>query len=125
MIRANPIQHVSLAQALTQGPPPPGNLAVPIFAHGSLIVELYAPQGHELYAPQGHDPQKPHTRDEIYFVARGGGQFFDGAKRYAVESGSFLFVPAGQPHRFEDFSDDFAVWVAFYGPEGGEATPEP
>jgi hypothetical protein len=24
-------------------------------------------------------------------------------------------------HRFEEFSDDLAVWVIFYGPEGGEA----
>ena len=23
-------------------------------------------------------------------------------------------------HRFEDFTDDFAIWVIFYGPEGGE-----
>jgi len=106
------IAHVSLAEALSQGPPPPGNLAVPIFAHGSLIVELYT--------PVGHDPQKPHTRDEVYFVARGQGTFFDGTGRHAGEAGAFLFVPAGQPHRFEDFSDDFAVWVAFYGPDGGE-----
>ncbi len=106
------VKNVSLAEALTKGPPPPGNLAVPIFAHGSLVVELYT--------PQDHDPQKPHTRDEIYFVARGNGQFFDGTKRHAVEPGSFLFVAAGQPHRFESFSSEFAVWVAFYGPEGGE-----
>ena len=32
-----------------------------------------------------------------------------------------LFVPAGVEHRFEDFTDDLAVWVVFYGPEGGEA----
>lgn len=107
------IKHVSLAEALTKGPPSRGNLAVPIFAHGSLAVELYT--------PQGHDPQKPHTRDEIYFDARGHGLFFDGAKHHAVEPGSFLFVPAGQPHRFENFSADFAVWVAFYSPEGGES----
>ncbi|MEO8164540.1 MAG: cupin domain-containing protein, partial [Betaproteobacteria bacterium] len=31
-----------------------------------------------------------------------------------------LFVPAGVPHRFEMFTDDFCVWVMFYGPEGGE-----
>ena len=31
-----------------------------------------------------------------------------------------VFVPAGQIHRFEDFSSDFVVWVVFYGPEGGE-----
>jgi hypothetical protein len=31
-----------------------------------------------------------------------------------------LFVGAGVEHRFEEFSDDLAVWVFFYGPEGGE-----
>ncbi len=106
------ITHVSFAEALSKGSPPPGNLAVPIFSHGSLVVELYT--------PVGHDPQKPHTRDEVYFVARGSGRFFDGERRHSVEAGSFLFVPAGQIHRFEDFSSDFVVWVVFYGPEGGE-----
>jgi mannose-6-phosphate isomerase-like protein (cupin superfamily) len=105
--------HVSLAEALTKGPPPESNLAVPVFSHGTLVVELYT--------PAGHDPQKPHTRDEVYFVVRGTGLFFDGEKRHEVEAGSFLFVAAGQVHRFEEFSDDFTVWVAFYGPEGGEA----
>jgi len=106
------ITHVSVASALRKGTPPPGNLAVPIFSHGSLIVELYT--------PAGRDPQKPHTRDEVYFVTRGKGFFFDGERRHPVEPGSFLFVPAGHVHRFEDFSSDFAVWVVFYGPEGGE-----
>src|SRR5262245_26900631 len=106
------IVHVSLAQARSQGPPPPGNLAVPIFSRGSLVVELYT--------PVDRDPQKPHTRDEVYFVTRGKGQFFDGERRYPIQAGSFLFVAAGRPHRFEDFTPDFAVWVIFYGPEGGE-----
>ena len=106
------IVHVSLADALSQGAPPAGNLAVAIFSRGSLVVELYT--------PVGDDPQQPHTRDEIYFVARGNGHFFDGTRRHAVEAGSFLFVPAGHVHHFEDFSLDFAVWVAFYGPDGGE-----
>ena len=112
---ATGIVHVSLDEALTKGPPPPGNLAVPIFSHGSLAVELYR--------PVGHDPQKPHMRDEVYFVTRGHGLYFDGQQRHAVKAGSFLFVPAGQIHRFEDFSSDFAVWVMFYGPEGGEGEP--
>lgn len=107
---------VDLAAALTAGPPPAGNLAVPIFAHGTLAVELYT--------PNGHDPQKPHVRDEVYVVARGTGSFFDGAGRRTVGPGTFIFVAAGQPHRFEDFSDDFAVWVFFYGPDGGEARAE-
>jgi mannose-6-phosphate isomerase-like protein (cupin superfamily) len=109
--------HFSLAEALLKGPPPPGNLAVPIFARGSFEVELYT--------PFGNDPQQPHDRDEAYLVARGGGMFFDGANRQRVEPGSFLFVAAGQSHRFEEFSQDFAVWVFFYGPKGGESAAEP
>jgi mannose-6-phosphate isomerase-like protein (cupin superfamily) len=105
--------HTSLADALALGPPPAGNLAVPVFAHGSLEVEMYQ--------PRGSDPQTPHTRDEIYVVARGTATFFDGTSRFPIDPGGFIFVRAGQPHRFEDFSSDFAVWVFFYGPAGGEA----
>lgn len=103
---------ISLAEALELGPPLPGNLAVSVFAHGTLEAELYT--------PVGEDRQQPHTRDEIYVVARGSGLFFDGNERRPVEPGAFVFVAAGQPHRFEDFTDDFAVWVFFYGPAGGE-----
>ena len=106
------VVHVPLAEALTKGSPPPGNLAVPIFSHGSLVVEIYT--------PVGDDPQKPHSRDEVYLVTRGQGAFYDGKVLHRVEAGSFIFVAAGQVHRFENFSSDFAVWVMFYGPEGGE-----
>lgn len=51
-----PSAQVRRAQALSQGPPPTGNRAVPVFAHGSLEVELYT--------PHGCDPQQPHRRDE-------------------------------------------------------------
>jgi mannose-6-phosphate isomerase-like protein (cupin superfamily) len=103
---------MTLEEALRQGPPPSGNLAVPIYRHGSLEVELYT--------PVGTDPQTPHQRDEVYVVARGTGLFFNGSERREVRSGSFIFVAAGQEHRFESFSPDFAVWVFFYGPVGGE-----
>jgi mannose-6-phosphate isomerase-like protein (cupin superfamily) len=103
---------ITLEEALRRGPPPSGNLAVPIFGHGSLEVELYT--------PSGTDPQAPHDRDEVYVVVRGAGLFFNGRERREVQSGSFIFVPAGQEHRFESFSQDLAVWVLFYGPVGGE-----
>jgi mannose-6-phosphate isomerase-like protein (cupin superfamily) len=108
----HPIAQFALAAALRQGPPPPGNLAVPIFAHGTLVVELYT--------PVDRDPQTPHTRDEVYIVARGQGYFFDGEQSRSIEPGALLFVPAGRVHRFENFTPDFAAWVLFYGPEGGE-----
>jgi mannose-6-phosphate isomerase-like protein (cupin superfamily) len=54
-------------------------------------------------------------------VAAGSGWFVSAETRRPFEAGEVLFVPAGVVHRFEDFSDDFATWVFFYGPEGGEA----
>jgi len=107
------IVHFDLADALTKGPPPTGSLTVPIFSHGSLVVEFYT--------PHGVDMQTPHRRDELYFVTRGEALFFDGEQRYSVEPGSCVFVPAGELHRFEAISPDFAAWVVFYGPKGGES----
>jgi mannose-6-phosphate isomerase-like protein (cupin superfamily) len=86
-----------------------------VFEHGTLQVKMYR--------PAGQDPQKPHTRDEIYVIARGKGWFVNGAGRHPFGAGDMLFVPAGVVHRFEDFSDDFCTWVMFYGPEGGEQPP--
>ena len=107
---------INLVEALAAGPPPPGNLAVPVFAHGSLVAEMYQ--------PGDADPQKPHDRDEVYVIARGHARFFDGAAWHGVKAGSFIFVAAGQPHRFEQMSADFATWVFFYGPTGGEAVDQ-
>ena len=72
------------------------------------------------YAPRGTDAQTPHTRDELYVVARGSGTFLNGDERQPCGVGDVLFVPAERVHRFEDFTADFGVWVFFYGPEGGE-----
>lgn len=101
------------AQALTQLPGPGGERFRRLFEHGILEIEIYA--------PRGRDPQQPHTRDEVYFVIAGSGTFVDGAQRHPFALGDVLFVPAGVVHRFEDFTDDLAVWVLFYGPAGGEA----
>jgi mannose-6-phosphate isomerase-like protein (cupin superfamily) len=78
----------------------------------------------EIYAPRGQDPQKPHSRDEVYFVATGTGEFVCGDNRQRFGPSDLLFVAAGVEHRFEDFTQDLAVWVLFYGPEGGESAVE-
>ena len=84
----------------------------PLLSRGSLLVKVYA--------PRGDDPQTPHTRDEIYVVARGHGEFVCGDARTIFRETDLLFVPAGTRHRFKNFSDDLTLWVIFYGPEGGE-----
>jgi mannose-6-phosphate isomerase-like protein (cupin superfamily) len=105
--------HLTLADGLAKLPGGNGERFVELFGHGTLSVELYA--------PRGSDPQQPHSRDEVYVVVQGRGRFLNGGVRHPFGPGDVLFVPAGMVHRFEEFSDDLAVWVFFYGPEGGEA----
>ncbi len=88
------------------------SLFLNLFEHGTLAVEVYKPKKIDL--------QKPHTRDEVYIVISGSGEFLNGGVRTDFSPGDFLFVPAGTEHRFENFTEDFATWVLFYGPEGGE-----
>lgn len=116
MPTASPAAHIDLTEALSRLSGADGPRFATVFEHGSLKVEIYAPRDRDL--------QTPHTRDEAYVVARGEAVFFDGKRRRPCGPGTFLFVRAGRPHRFEDFSADFAVWVLFYGPEGGEAGPQ-
>ena len=89
-----------------------GKEFITLFRHGTLEVEIYK--------PEKVDRQKPHSRDELYVVISGSGFFVNGTERHPFEAGEVLFAAAGVEHRFEDFTDDFATWVFFYGPEGGE-----
>jgi mannose-6-phosphate isomerase-like protein (cupin superfamily) len=73
------------------------------------------------YKPVGKDEQSPHDQDEIYIVQTGRGTFICGDERIPFQAGDALFVAAGVEHRFVNFSDDFAAWVVFYGPAGGES----
>jgi mannose-6-phosphate isomerase-like protein (cupin superfamily) len=108
-----PGHRLTVSEGLARLPGPAGERWVELFRHGTLSVELYA--------PRGRDPQTPHTRDEVYVVVEGSGRFRNGGETHPFGPGDLLFVPAGVEHRFEDFTDDLAVWVVFYGPEGGEA----
>jgi mannose-6-phosphate isomerase-like protein (cupin superfamily) len=102
------------------GPPtgkyPRGAPFAVAFRHGTMLVELFA--------PRGADTQSPHAQDELYFVHAGTGTFACGGERHAFAPGTCFFVPAGVEHRFESFSPDFATWVVFWGPPGGEASME-
>ncbi len=93
-------------------PIPLGARSALLMRHGSMALRYYA--------PKGTDPQTPHDQDEVYVIASGSGMFVNGDDRVPFGPGDVLFTSAGQVHRFENFSDDFATWVVFYGPKGGE-----
>ena len=83
-----------------------------VMKHGSMSVEYFA--------PSKIDTQSPHQQDELYVIARGHGHLNRHGETLECKAGDVLFVPAGMEHHFEQFSDDFATWVVFYGPPGGE-----
>lgn len=85
---------------------------VNLFTHGTLSLEIYKPEGVDL--------QQPHTRDEVYIIVSGSGEFLNNGVKSTFSEGDFLFAPAGVAHKFENFTADFSTWVIFYGPEGGE-----
>jgi len=102
--------HLADARALLPGPA--GEHAVSVLEHGSLNLKLSL--------PVSPNQQTPHEQDEIYVIMQGSGVLFHDGNRDAFGPGDVMFVAAGTEHRFEDFTEDLAVWVVFYGPAGGE-----
>lgn len=108
---------VTLAAAKA-APIPEGRRSAELMKHGSMTLRYYA--------PRGSDEQTPHDQDEIYIVHSGRGAIVSGPDETMLERrpfvpGDAIFVPAGYVHCFVDFTDDFGVWVIFWGPKGGEA----
>lgn len=83
-----------------------------LMRHGTMTVELYRPEKLDL--------QQPHKQDELYFVISGHGIFHKNGEAMPFKAGDVIFVEAGLEHRFENFTDDFATYVVFWGKEGGE-----
>ena len=98
--------HATLNELLARLPGADGERYASALDRGALTIEIYA--------PRDGDAQQPHTRDEIYVVVKGRGGFVCEGMRRTVGPGDVLFVPAGKPHRFEDFTDDLAVWGIFF-----------
>lgn len=89
-----------------------GEKFVKLMQHGTMQIEYYA--------PDKIDHQTPHRQDELYVVASGESGFYRDGETTQCKKGDIIFVPAGMEHRFINFSNDFATWVIFYGPDGGE-----
>ena len=107
---------IRLVDARTRIPGPAGEHSVSVLRRGTLNVKLSLPVRPNV--------QTPHEQDEIYVIVRGRGVLFHDGQRDQCEAGDLLFVAAGTEHRFEDFTDDLAVWVVFFGPQGGEVVSE-
>ncbi|NJC70255.1 cupin domain-containing protein [Planosporangium thailandense] len=61
----------------------------------------------------GVDTQQPHNEDEVYVVTAGRARLVADSGEVEVGPGSVIYVPAGEPHRFVDVTEDLAVLVLF------------
>ncbi len=105
---------IPVGRALSQVPGAEGQRSVSLFRRGTLEVKFGWP-----LAPNA---QTPHAQDELYIVVRGHGHLFHDGKRDPCGPGDLLFVAGGTEHHFEEFTEDFTVWVIFHGPQGGEVS---
>lgn len=66
------------------------------------------------HLPRGAaDHQRPHTRDEIYYVTSGRATLTAGTREHPVRPGSILYVRAGLEHRFHHIEEDLTTLVFF------------
>lgn len=105
---------IRFSEIRQQIPTPAGERNVLALKRGTLDVKLSIP------VPPNE--QTPHAQDELYAVIQGRGVLVHDGRRDPFETGDLLFVAAGVPHHYEDFSSDLALWRIFYGPPGGEIT---
>ena len=61
------------------------------------------------------DHQRPHERDEVYYIVRGKARFEVAGDDIAVGPGSVLYVRAEVAHRFHSIEEDLEVLVVFAG----------
>jgi mannose-6-phosphate isomerase-like protein (cupin superfamily) len=86
-------------------------LRVPAFSVGIYVLEAGAT-----------DPQKPHTEDEVYYIAGGRAKMRIASeaetKTFDAGPGTIIFVPARVHHSFYDISERLSVLVFFGAAEG-------
>ena len=94
-----------------------GRLYLEFLREHSMSIGLYVlPAG-------GVDGQQPHTEDEVYYVVSGRGRFTAAGEDIAVQTGSILFVPAHEEHRFHSIEEDLRILVVFAPAEYSARNP--
>lgn len=59
------------------------------------------------------DAQPPHREDEVYYVLKGKAKMQSDGREEPVVPGSFVFVAAGEAHRFVEIEEDLELLVFF------------
>ena len=72
-------------------------------------------------APRQGPPEHIHVReDEMYFVFSGNCRFKADGRYFEAPAGSFMFIPRGTPHCFQNVGDEPARLLVMFAPAGME-----
>ena len=105
MDRTPPPVSLAAARALR---PPEGSRAAEVYRDDTVWIRFAAHPTSGL--------QVPHTQDEFYIVASGTARYRWNGEETTVGPGDMMFAAAHAPHGYDQFSEDFSVWIVFYGP---------
>ena len=100
------MQAYELSQLLTERQQS-GRLYLEFLRVPSLSMGLY------VLAAGANDPQQPHTEDEVYYIAGGQGMIRVDEEDRPVQTGSVVFVAAGDRHHFHSITADLHILVFF------------
>jgi mannose-6-phosphate isomerase-like protein (cupin superfamily) len=97
---------------------------------GSRAAEVFRDNDDDVWirfaARPTSGPQVPHDRDEFYIVASGIARYrWDGGETM-IGPGDMMFTAAHKPHGYDQFSEDFSVWVVLWAAKicGGPMTDD-
>ncbi|WP_440134144.1 cupin domain-containing protein [Chitinophaga sancti] len=79
-----------------------GDAAVTLWEHNTKRVVLLA--------PEDNYTQEPDSQNEMYIVMSGCAEVQYKDKIIDLDSGDYLFVPAGTWHKFINATKDFMLW---------------
>ena len=68
------------------------------------------------------DHQTTHDEDEVYFVLKGRARIELAGEKRPIGPGTILYVPADEPHSFDQIEEDLSLLVFFGsgGPSGAD-----
>ena len=92
-----------------------GELYYEFIRSPELSVGLY------VLAAGSEDPQRPHTEDEVYYIAQGRGVIRVEKEDRPISAGSIVFVGAQVEHRFHSITEDLTILVVFAPPRRSRA----
>jgi quercetin dioxygenase-like cupin family protein len=71
--------------------------------------------------PSQGPPEHVHTReDEMYYILEGQTRFRVGGRYFDAPAGSFMFIPRGAPHCFQNTGTNTARLLVMFTPAGME-----